>query len=94
MEEGDRVCLGVTVNLLVCDRDVLYSRNTIQQSGHLRASVGDSREAVPTLKKRLAVSRPGMSLTKLFLYLFPPRESLVSDIPAGDGKPLTFFTVI
>jgi hypothetical protein len=27
------------------------------------------------------------------LELFPARESLVSDIPAGDGKSLTFFTV-
>jgi hypothetical protein len=26
--------------------------------------------------------------------LFPARESLVSDIPAGMGKSLTFFTVI
>jgi hypothetical protein len=39
-------------------------------------------------------SPAGMSLTKLFLggnndviyTLFPPRESLVSDIPAGDGN--------
>ncbi len=44
-------------------------------------------------KKRLAIfpSQAGMSLTKLFLAwkiikLFPGRESLVSDIPAGDGK--------
>ncbi len=32
----------------------------------------------------------GISLTKLsrprIIKLFPPRESLVSDIPAGDGK--------
>ncbi len=44
----------------------------------------------------------GMSLTKLCLggnndviyKLFPPRESLVSDIPAGDGKIVNlFFTV-
>ncbi len=36
-----------------------------------------------------------MSLTKLSLagndYLFPARESLVSDIPAGHGKSITFF---
>ncbi len=47
-------------------------------------------------KKRLAIfpSPAGMSLTKLSLggnndviyKLFPPRESFVSDIPAGDGK--------
>ncbi len=43
--------------------------------------------------KELAVfpSPAGMSLIKLFLggnnlVFFPPRESLVSDIPAGDGK--------
>jgi hypothetical protein len=36
----------------------------------------------------------GMSLTGNNLYmtsLFPPRESLVSDIPAGDGKSKSFF---
>ncbi len=50
------------------------------------------------LKKALRYSRPhspaGMSLTKLSLggnndviyKLFPPRESLESDIPAGDGN--------
>jgi hypothetical protein len=40
-----------------------------------------------------------MSLTKLFLggnndviyKLFPPRESLVSDIPAGEGKIVKLF---
>jgi hypothetical protein len=40
-----------------------------------------------------------MSLTKLSLggnndviyKLFPPRESLVSDIPAGDGNIKSFF---
>ncbi len=45
-----------------------------------------------TVKKRLAIfpSPAGMSLTKLSLAgiikLFLSRESLVSDIPAGDGK--------
>jgi hypothetical protein len=52
-------------------------------------------------KKGLAVfpSPAGMSLTKLSLggknlyktSLFPPRESLVSDIPAGDGKMANLF---
>jgi hypothetical protein len=47
-------------------------------------------------KKRISIflSPAGMSLTKLSLVgnndvinkLFPPRESLVSDIPAGDGN--------
>jgi hypothetical protein len=38
-----------------------------------------------------------MSLNKLslaeniYMYILPARESLVSDIPAGDGKSLTFF---
>ncbi len=41
------------------------------------------------------MSPAGMSQTKLSLaknnFLFPARESLVSDIPAGgDGKSLTF----
>jgi hypothetical protein len=48
-------------------------------------------------KKRLAVfpSPAEMSLTILSLagnYSWP-RESLVSDITAEDGKPITFFTV-
>jgi hypothetical protein len=50
------------------------------------------------MKKRLAVfpSLAGMSQTKLFLaendfLLFSARESLVSDIPAGDGKIVNFF---
>jgi hypothetical protein len=35
-----------------------------------------------------------MSLTwPGIIKLIPARESLVSDIPAGDGKSLTFFTV-
>ncbi len=42
-------------------------------------------------KKRLAIfpSPAGMSLTKLSLAgnkLYPAKESLVSDVPAGDGK--------
>jgi hypothetical protein len=49
-------------------------------------------------KKELAVfpSPAGMSLIKLFLggnnlVFSPPRESLVSDIPAGDGKMANSF---
>jgi hypothetical protein len=49
-------------------------------------------------KKELAVfpSPAGMSLIKLSLggnnfSFFPPRESLVSDIPAGDGKMANSF---
>jgi hypothetical protein len=49
-------------------------------------------------KKELAVfpSPAGMSLIKLFLggnnlFFFPPRESFVSDIPAGDGKMANSF---
>jgi hypothetical protein len=52
--------------------------------------------ALYTVKKAFLYSRPkpGMSLTKLSLggnynviyKLFLPRESLVSDIPAGDGN--------
>jgi hypothetical protein len=38
--------------------------------------------------KRFAIF-PGTRITKLF----PSRESLVCDIPAGYGKSLTFFTV-
>jgi hypothetical protein len=55
-------------------------------------------------KKRFSIfpSPAGMSLTKLSLggnnlymtSLFPPRDSLVSDIPAGDGNiKKLFFTV-
>ncbi len=36
------------------------------------------------------LSLAGMSLTELYLagnnFIFPARESLISDIPAGDGK--------
>jgi hypothetical protein len=49
-------------------------------------------------KKELAIfpSPAGMSLTKLSLggkktKLFPPRKSLISDIPAGDGKTANSF---
>ncbi len=52
-------------------------------------------------KKSFAIfpSPSGMSLTRLSLggnnlymtSLFPPRESLVSDIPAGDGNIEKFF---
>jgi hypothetical protein len=48
-------------------------------------------------KKRLAIfpSPAGMQLAKLSLAgiinVFPARENLVSDIPAGDRKSLTFF---
>jgi hypothetical protein len=47
-------------------------------------------------KKASGFSAPaGMSLTKLSLagnnLIIPGRESLVSVIPAGNGKPLTFF---
>jgi hypothetical protein len=48
-------------------------------------------------KKRFAFfpSPAGMSLTKLSLDWnnLMIRESLVSDIPAGDGKIVDFFTV-
>ncbi len=49
-------------------------------------------------KEELAIfpSPAGMSLTKLSLggkktKLFPPRKSLISDIPAGDGKTAKSF---
>jgi hypothetical protein len=50
-----------------------------------------------TVKKGKRFSRPpaGMSLIKLSLaaknLIFPARESLVSDIPAGDGKIANLF---
>ncbi len=50
------------------------------------------------IKKSMVFPSPaGMSLTKLFclwvgiITLFPARESLVSDIPAGDGKTANLF---
>jgi hypothetical protein len=55
------------------------------------------RIADTTLQKKLATfpSPAGMSLTKLplggLILIFPPRESLVSDIPAGDGNVGNFF---
>ncbi len=57
---------------------------------------GKTSSETNTLKKLAIFPSPaGMSLTKLSLggnnddviyKLFPPRESLVSDIPAGDGN--------
>jgi hypothetical protein len=57
--------------------------------------------AAHTVKKMLMIFPPpaGMSLTKLSLggnydvifKLFPSRESLVIDIPAGDGKMANIF---
>ncbi len=48
-----------------------------------------------TIKKFIIFPSPGgISLTKLSLagnYKFPARESLVSDIPAGDGKNDKYF---
>ncbi len=52
---------------------------------------------VHTVKKRLSYfpSPAGMPLTKLtwpgIIKLFPARENLVSDIPAGDGKNANLF---
>ncbi len=56
-----------------------------------------------TVKKNFSIfpSSAGMSLTKLSMggnnnvikKLFPPRESLVSDIPAGDRNIESFFTL-
>ncbi len=46
-----------------------------------------------TVKKGLRISRPqpGCLQARSKLKLFPPRESLISDIPAGDRKTaLTF----
>jgi hypothetical protein len=60
-----------------------------------RCIVSDLYGAVHRKKSFLIFPSPaGMSLTKLSLggnndvrdELFPPRESLVSDIPAGDGN--------
>jgi hypothetical protein len=47
--------------------------------------LGNRSHMLYTVKKRLTIFPPpaGMSLTKP--SLFPPRESLVSDILAGDG---------
>jgi hypothetical protein len=46
-------------------------------------------------KKSFAVFLPGCHLPNSpwpgIIKLFQARESLVSDIPAGDGKTLTFF---
>ncbi len=52
-----------------------------------------------TVKKGLPLSRPqpGCHLPnspwRRIILLFPVRESLVSDIPAGDGNSIIFFTV-
>jgi hypothetical protein len=53
-------------------------------------------EKIYTIKKGIFSSSAGVSLTKLSLAgnvkkIFPFRESLVSDIPAGDEKIVNFF---
>jgi hypothetical protein len=63
-------------------------------SSRIRTTHQLLRYCIYTVKKAFRYSRPpsGMSLSKLSLggnnydiyKLFPPRESLVSDIPAGD----------
>jgi hypothetical protein len=68
----------------------------------LRENLFYVKDREHTVKKRFAIfpSPAGLSLTKLSvagnnLYktsLFPPRESLVSDNPARDGKIVTFLT--
>ena len=63
-------------------------------------SVSESAQAVHCKKMLMIFPSPaGMSLTKLSLggnydviyKLFPSRDSLVSDIPAGDGKMANLF---
>jgi hypothetical protein len=70
------------------------------QSQHLPAQLETQGRQIAVLKKvhckkRLAIfpSPAGMSTTKLSLVWnkFPSRESLVSDIPARDGKNDTLF---
>jgi hypothetical protein len=62
--------------------------NNCTYSGHQACNLNE--EFPVHCKKKLAIFPPpaGMSLTKLFLggNNFPPRKSLVSDIPSGDGK--------
>ncbi len=60
---------------------------------------GGRKKTAIHCNKRLAVfpSLAGMSLTKLSLVenslIFPRHGEFVSDIPAGTGKQLTFFSV-
>jgi hypothetical protein len=46
-----------------------------------------------TVKKVIVSSRDVTNPNKTLPRLFLARESLVSDILAGDGKTITFFTV-
>ncbi len=78
----------------------IYDSNKIAKSRHslvlLFSGCAFKRVFKPHRKKSFSVfpSPAGMSLTKLSLggnidvihKLFPPRESLVSDIPAGDSN--------
>ncbi len=54
--------------------------------------MGSSPSPVSRVKKVSGFHLPNSPWPR-FTKLFLARESLVSDIPAGDGKPLTFFTM-
>jgi hypothetical protein len=86
--------LGLAM-MLLCVVTIFFLCNVL-------ALVVNILEVLVHCKKGLAISPSspaGMSLTKLFLggnndviyKLFPARESLVSDIPAGDGKIANLF---
>jgi hypothetical protein len=69
-----------------------HSSQVIHEILWLHRSNSSIRRRTVTVKKVIVSPSPaGMSLTKLSpwaetIKLFPPRESLVSGIPAGDGK--------
>ncbi len=74
----------VSEDALIKPRTVATLALTARRSNHIHRKISFS----------IFLSPPGMSLTKLSLVgnydviykLFLPRESLISDIPAGDGN--------
>jgi hypothetical protein len=75
---------------------LLIKKSSVKATAKLKKNI-DGLCTRQHCKKRLAVfpSPAGMSLTKLSLAgiieLFPARERLVSDIPAGDWKTVYLF---
>ncbi len=72
----------------------LQMANMHVTSGHRECSPPPFRKVHGKKRLLIFLSPAGMSLTKLtqqFNYSRPGRESLVSDIPAGDGKTANFF---
>ncbi len=90
------------LNIWTKQQDVLTcmqykSMKFVSSMTHCKLKKTSFKKDAVHCKKELAIfpSPAGMSLTKLSgrekTKLFPPRKSLISDIPAGDGKMANSF---